>query len=138
MNDLFRGTGIEVNIKDPSNFLKICETLTRIGIKSGNKLFQTCHLLHKRDSEGTPKYAVLMFKELFKLDGKDTNIDEVDIERRNRIALLLEQWGLVEIIQEVVTDDEISAPFMVISFKDKTKYELIQKYTVGKGKKNGR
>ena len=118
---------LEVQLKDPSDFLKIKETLSRIGVasKREKKLFQSCHILHKRG-----KYYITHFKELFKLDGKPSNLSENDIERRNTIVCLLAEWNLVGV-------DALPAPkaplsqIEIISFKDKGDWALEAKYTVG-------
>lgn len=138
MKELFKGYGIPINIKSPENFLKIKETLTRMGIcsKQDKKLWQTCHILHKRDSEGNSHYAIMHFKEMFLLDKRESNIDKTDLERRNRICFLLEEWGLLDILDDdMVSDPEIQVSFFVLPHKDKKEYQLISKYQVGKGKK---
>jgi len=119
---------LEVKLKEPDDFLKVRETLSRIGVASRKerKLYQSCHILHKQG-----KYFIVHFKELFALDGKDTNITENDISRRNSIAALLGDWGLVEI----VGDSEPKAPLSqikVISFKEKNEWDLETKYNIGK------
>ena len=121
---------LEVSLKEPDDFLKVRETLTRIGVASRKerKLYQSCHILHKRG-----KYYIVHFKELFALDGKPTNITSNDVQRRNRIAKLLSDWGLVEIVNE--SDD--LAPLnqiKVLSFKDKGEWTLESKYNIGKKK----
>lgn len=133
MSELFQNNGIEVDILKSENFLKIAETLTRIGIcnRVEKKLWQSCHILHKKDSQGNSRYAILAFKELFKLDGRQTTLSDVDIERRTRIALLLEDWGLLKIIDSITFDDELIVPFTILPYKDKKQYELIPKYKIG-------
>jgi hypothetical protein len=123
---------LEVTLKEPDDFLKVRETLTRIGVASRKerKLYQSCHILHKRG-----KYYVVHFKELFALDGKPTNITTNDIERRSRIAKLLSDWGLIAIARE----EEVGelAPLnqiKVLSFKDKGEWTLESKYNIGKKK----
>jgi hypothetical protein len=121
---------LEVTLKEPDDFLKVRETLTRIGVASRKerKLYQSCHILHKRG-----KYYIVHFKELFALDGKPTNITTNDVQRRNRIAKLLSDWGLVEIVNE----SEDLAPLnqiKVLSFKDKGEWTLESKYNIGKKK----
>ena len=121
---------LEVTLKEPDDFLKVRETLTRIGVASRKerKLYQSCHILHKRG-----KYYIVHFKELFALDGKPTNITSNDVQRRNRIAKLLSDWGLVEIVNE----SEDLAPLTqikVLSFKDKGEWTLESKYNIGKKK----
>ena len=121
---------IEVTIKESDDFLKIKETLTRIGVASrkDKTLYQSCHILHKQQ-----KYYIVHFKELFALDGKPTNITSNDVQRRNRIAKLLSDWGLIEIGSEI----EDLAPLnqiKVLSFKDKGEWTLESKYNIGKKK----
>lgn len=122
-------TMLEIALNEPDDFLKIRETLTRIGVASrkDNKLFQSCHILHKQG-----RYFIVHFKELFLLDGKPSNLMENDIERRNTIATLLSDWGLLEIIN----DDQASgkAPLRqikVIPHKEKHNWELCPKYNIG-------
>lgn len=121
--------GVEIELNDEQNFLKIKETLTRIGIasKKDKTLYQSCHILHKRG-----KYYIIHFLELFRLDGKQSNISSDDIGRRNRIAQLLEDWGLCEILEEI--DDNISpvSSVKIIPFKSKKEWNLVEKYSVGK------
>ena len=119
---------LEVVLKEPDDFLKIRETLSRIGVASRKekKLYQSCHILHKQG-----KYYIVHFKELFALDGKQTNLSENDIARRNRIATLLCDWGLVDINGET----DIIAPLSqikIISFKEKNDWLLETKYNIGK------
>ena len=119
---------LEVTLKEPDDFLKIRETLSRIGVASRKerKLYQSCHILHKQG-----KYFIVHFKELFALDGKNTNLSENDIARRNRIAALLSDWGLVE----VKGDTNPIAPLSqikIISFKEKDEWILETKYNIGK------
>ena len=123
---------LEVTLKEPDDFLKVRETLTRIGVASRKerKLYQSCHILHKRG-----KYYIVHFKELFALDGKPTNITTNDAQRRNRIAKLLSDWGLVEITRAEEAED--LAPLnqiKVLSFKDKGEWTLESKYNIGKKK----
>ena len=123
---------LEVILKEPDDFLKVRETLSRIGVASRKDkiLYQSCHILHKQG-----KYYIVHFKELFALDGKDTNLTENDIGRRNRIANLLKDWGLVSIPKE---DDDNMSPLSqikIISFKDKKDWELKTKYNIGKNPK---
>ena len=123
---------IEVGLKEPDDFLKVRETLTRIGVASRKerKIYQSCHILHKQG-----KYYIVHFKELFALDGKNTNITENDIQRRNRITQLLSDWGLVTIInQDNVGELAPLNQIKVISFKDKTNWTLESKYNIGKKK----
>ena len=121
---------LEVKLKEPDDFLKVRETLSRIGVASRKerKLYQSCHILHKQG-----RYFIVHFKELFALDGKGTNISENDVSRRNSIASLLSDWGLVEIIG----DSKPKAPLSqikVISFKEKHEWTLETKYNIGKKK----
>ena len=118
---------LEVTLKEPDDFLKVRETLTRIGVASRKerKLYQSCHILHKRG-----KYYIVHFKELFALDGKPTNITTNDVQRRNRIAKLLSDWGLVEITRAEEAED--LAPLnqiKVLSFKDKGEWTFCLLYT---------
>ena len=119
---------LEVSLKEPDDFLKIRETLSRIGVASRKerKLYQSCHILHKQG-----RYYIVHFKELFALYGKETNLSENDIARRNTIANLLRDWGLVE----VVGNSELIAPLSqikIISFKEKDEWILETKYNIGK------
>lgn len=134
MNDnVFNGNGVEISLPDSQSFLKIKETLTRIGIlsKKDNILYQSCHILHKKGF-----YAILHFKELFLLDGKPANISNNDIGRRNTIVSLLQDWGLLKIVepdfanQEMVSVNQIK----ILSYKEKSDYELVEKYQVGKNR----
>ena len=120
---------LEVTLNEPDDFLKVRETLTRIGVASRkeNKLFQSCHILHKQG-----RYFIVHFKELFLLDGKPSNLIENDIQRRNTIATLLADWGLVSMIDPTQAKD--IAPLRqikVIPFKDKSIWELCPKYNIG-------
>jgi uncharacterized protein (UPF0297 family) len=121
---------VEVYIKS-EDFLKIKETLTRIGVasKREKKIFQTCHILHKKG-----KYYIVHFKEMFALDGKPTNFSEEDKCRRNKIARMLRDWLLLEIVEEekVDSEDTIYSQFKVISFKEKHLWSLETKYNMGK------
>ena len=123
---------IEVVLKEPDDFLKVRETLTRIGVASRKerKIYQSCHILHKQG-----KYYIVHFKELFALDGKNTNITENDVQRRNRISQLLSDWGLVGIVDSNKIGD--LAPLNQIkgiSFKEKGEWTLESKYNIGKKK----
>ena len=123
---------IEVTLKEPDDFLKVKETLTRIGVasKKSNTLFQSCHILHKQG-----KYYIVHFKELFALDGKTTDFNEDDISRRNTIAKLLAEWDLVDVVSEeqIVPADSMSS-IKVIPFSQKSEWELVAKYNIGKKK----
>ena len=122
---------LEVVLKEPDDFLKIRETLSRIGVASRKEkiLYQSCHILHKQG-----KYYIVHFKELFALDGKDTNISENDIARRNTIANLLTDWGLVKVIKECDVEAAPLSQIKVISFKEKNEWTLETKYNIGKKK----
>ena len=133
MIDLFRGAGVEITLPHPDNFLKIKETLTRIGIASrrDNRLFQSCHILHKQG-----RYAFVHFKELFALDGKESNFDDEDVARRNTIVNLLAEWELLKII-DPKKSAKLVAPLSqikIVSFKDKDKWVLESKYSIGRKK----
>ena len=119
---------LEVKLKEPDDFLKVRETLSRIGVASRKerKLYQSCHILHKQG-----KYYIVHFKELFALDGKETNLNENDISRRNSIAGLLGDWGLIEIVGEAEPKAPLSQ-IKVIAFKEKDEWELETKYNIGK------
>lgn len=119
---------LEVGLKEPDDFLKIRETLSRIGVASRKerKLYQSCHILHKQG-----RYYIVHFKELFALDGKETNLSENDIARRNTIANLLNDWGLVEIISNAEPNAPLSQ-IKIISFKEKSEWVLETKYNIGK------
>ena len=124
---------IEVTLAEPDDFLKVRETLTRIGVASRKeqKLYQSCHILHKQG-----KYFIVHFKELFALDGKKANLSINDFQRRNRIVQLLADWGLVHVISSNLIDD--IAPLnqiKVISYKEKGDWNLETKYNIGKRKK---
>jgi hypothetical protein len=139
MNDnLFRGQGVEISLSDPENFLKIKETLTRIGIssKKDKTLYQSCHILHKKDKtteNEKSRYAILHFKELFILDGKSNTLDEEDIARRNTIVNLLEEWGLLKVLKPTQTEDPIAPlnKIKIISHKEKSDWKLEPKYSIG-------
>lgn len=120
---------LEITLKEPDDFLKVKETLTRIGVASRreNKLFQSCHILHKQG-----RYFIVHFKELFLLDGKKSNLELGDLQRRNTIAVLLQDWGLVEIQnKEVAKDCAPMRQIKIISYKDKDQWELCPKYNIG-------
>ena len=124
---------IEVKLNEPDDFLKVRETLTRIGVASRKekKLYQSCHILHKQG-----KYFIVHFKELFALDGKFANLTINDVQRRNRITRLLSDWGLISILKEESIQD--IAPLnqiKVLPYKDKNEWKLEQKYNIGKKNK---
>jgi len=121
---------VEVTFPEKDDFLKIRETLSRIGVTSrkDKELFQSCHILHKRG-----KYYITHFKELFKLDGKPSNLDESDIARRNTIVSLLEQWKLVSVVKKTQIEDP-KAPLSqikIIPFREKSDWKLTTKYSIG-------
>ena len=122
---------LEVALKEPDDFLKVRETLTRIGVASrkDRKLYQSCHILHKKG-----KYYIVNFKELFALDGKPANITKNDIERRNRIAKLLFDWGLVNFQADELVEIAPLNQIKVLSYKDKQEWTLESKYNIGKKK----
>ena len=121
---------LEVGFNEPDDFLKVRETLSRIGVASRKerKLYQSCHILHKQG-----RYYIVHFKELFALDGKKTNLSENDIARRNTIANLLRDWGLINIIGEVAEVAPLSQ-IKVLSFSEKNEWTLETKYNIGKKK----
>ena len=120
---------LEVTLAEPDDFLKVRETLTRIGVASrkDKKLFQSCHILHKQG-----RYYIVHFKELFMLDGKKANLEQSDVERRNTIATLLSDWGLIEIQNKNAAQE--CAPLRqikIIGYKEKDQWELCPKYNIG-------
>ena len=120
---------VEVTLNEPDDFLKVRETLTRIGVASrrDNTLYQSCHILHKQG-----RYFIVHFKELFLLDGKKSNLETSDMERRNTIATLLADWGLVGIVnKEVARDCAPMRQIKIISFRDKSEWTLQPKYNIG-------
>ena len=126
-------TLVEVELPNEESFLKIKETLTRIGIasKKDRKLYQSCHILHKQG-----KYYIVHFKELFMLDGKVNNFSDEDKGRRNTIVKLLQQWGLIKAVNETQIE-EPAAPLSqikILPYKDKEEWELVAKYSIGKKK----
>ena len=125
---------VEVALKEPDDFLKVRETLTRIGVASRKekKIYQSCHILHKQG-----KYFIVHFKELFALDGKNTNLSQNDVQRRNRIVQLLVDWGLVSInniSKEKILDLAPLNQIKVLSFKEKNDWTLESKYNIGRKK----
>jgi hypothetical protein len=122
---------VEVTLNEKDDFLKVRETLTRIGVASKKEklLYQSCHILHKQG-----KYYIVHFKELFALDGKPTDITENDLARRNTIALLLEDWGLLKLINAKKADDlQVSlSQIKIIGFREKDEWQLVPKYNIGK------
>ena len=128
---------VEVVLNEPDDFLKVRETLTRIGVASRKerKIYQSCHILHKQG-----KYFIVHFKELFALDGKKTNFSLNDVQRRNRIVQLLVDWGLVNInalSQEKIADLAPLNQIKVLSFKEKGEWTLESKYNIGRKKQEG-
>jgi hypothetical protein len=120
---------LEVTLNEPDDFLKVRETLTRIGIASrkDKKLFQSCHILHKQG-----RYFIVHFKELFLLDGKKSNLEESDLQRRNTITVLLSDWGLVNIVDPSrVKEKAPLRQIKIVSFREKDEWELCQKYNIG-------
>ena len=122
---------VEVSLQQQDDFLKVRETLTRIGVSSRKEkvLYQSCHILHKQG-----RYYIVHFKELFALDGKPSNLTENDIQRRNAIAKLLEEWGLIKILNPTLLIDNIAPlhQIKIIAFKEKDEWNLIAKYNIGK------
>lgn len=130
MNDIVNGF-VKVTLPNEENFLKVKETLTRIGIasKKDQKLFQSCHILHKRG-----EYYITHFKELFILDGKTNDFSDDDRARRNTIVNLLEEWGLVDVVDPTQIEDPVAplSQIKVLPYREKGDWELVSKYTVGK------
>ena len=123
---------VEVVLKEPDDFLKVRETLTRIGVASRKekKIYQSCHILHKQG-----KYYIVHFKELFALDGKNTNLSLNDVQRRNRIVQLLSDWGLITVVsEEKIADLAPLNQIKVLSFKEKNDWTLESKYNIGRKK----
>ena len=120
---------LEVTLSEPDDFLKIKETLTRMGVASRKerKLYQSCHILHKQG-----RYFIVHFKELFLLDGKKANFEENDVERRNTIATLLSDWGLVQIAKSEKLTCAPLKQIKVIPYRDKSQWELCPKYNIGR------
>ena len=121
---------LEVTIREPDDFLKVRETLSRIGVASRKekKLFQSCHILHKQG-----KYYIVHFKELFALDGKKATLIENDIQRRNTIAILLQDWNLIDIVEKTRVENKAPlSQIKVLPFKEKKEWTLSAKYNIGK------
>lgn len=131
MEDIFEGLGVEIKLKHEEDFLKVKETLTRIGVssKAEKKLYQSCHILHKRG-----RYAIMHFKEMFVLDGLDSDMSEDDLGRRNTIVKLLVEWGLVEAVDPIkYAQPQLSlARLKIIPHKEKKDWTLVPKYHIGK------
>ena len=126
---------LEVTLPEPDNFLKVKETLTRIGVasKKDKTLYQSCHILHKQG-----KYFIVHFKELFALDGKESNISLNDVGRRNTIAKLLEDWGLLKIVLHDACEEQVTmSQIKIVSFSEKRDWNLVAKYNIGKKPTNG-
>ena len=123
---------VEVKLKQPDDFLKVRETLTRIGVASRNekKLYQSCHILHKQG-----RYYIVHFKELFLLDGKNSDFSDNDLQRRNRITKLLSDWGLVDVVNDSMIEEASSiSQIKILPHKEKAEWELIPKYSIGSKK----
>ena len=126
---------LEIQLKEPDDFLKVRETLTRIGVASrkDKKLFQSCHILHKQG-----RYFIVHFKELVALDGKTANFSENDTERRNTIASLLADWGLISLLNKEIAEKKAPlSQIKVLSFKEKDEWDLQAKYNIGKKAEDG-
>lgn len=135
MDNLFNGLGVEVAVSSKDDFLKVCETLTRIGLVSfkNKTVSQTCHLLHKRDKvTGESRYAIMHFKEMMLLDGLDVRLTTEDIDRRNKIATMLINWNMVGMMSEFVCVNYKHNNFRVIPYKEKKAWKLVPKYTFNK------
>jgi hypothetical protein len=134
-SDIFKGVGIEVTLPDDDSFLKVKETLTRIGISSRKEkvLWQSANILHRRG-----RYVILSFKELFILDNKPSSLTENDIQRRNTICKLLEDWGLVKIVaserEQVINNLAPLNQIKIIPYKEKSEWRLENKHTIGKSR----
>ena len=122
---------VEIKLPNDESFLKVKETLTRIGVasKKEKKLYQSCHILHKQGN-----YYITHFKEMFMLDGKNNNLSQEDIARRNTIVNLLEEWGLIETVDSSKVEDPVAplSQIKVLPFKEKNEWELIAKYNIGR------
>lgn len=129
--DIFKGVGVEIELPTPDSFLKVKETLTRIGISSRKekKLYQSCHILHKQG-----RYSILHFKELFILDGKNNTFTEEDQARRNTIVNLLEEWDLIKVVDPEESQDPVAPlnQIKILSHKEKDNWILEAKYNIGK------
>jgi len=129
--DIFKGVGVEIQLPTPDSFLKVKETLTRIGISSRKekKLYQSCHILHKQG-----RYSILHFKELFILDGKNNTFTDEDRARRNTIVNLLEEWELIKVVNPEDSQDPVAPlnQIKILSHKEKDNWILEAKYNIGK------
>ena len=132
-DDIFNGKGVEILLGEEDDFLKIRETLTRIGVASrkDKTLYQSCHILHKQG-----RYSIVHFKELFELDGKPSNFSDEDKGRRNTITKLLEDWGLIKIVNPEAAKNPISplSQIKILPFKEKDEWTLVAKYNIGRKK----
>ena len=132
-DDIFKGKGVEIRLGEEDDFLKIKETLTRIGVASrkDKTLYQSCHILHKQG-----RYVILHFKELFELDGKASNFSDEDKGRRNTIAKLLEDWDLIKIVEPEAVKKPIATlnQIKILPHKEKNDWTLVAKYSIGKRK----
>lgn len=133
---------IEITLTTPDDFLKVKETLTRIGVgiisKTGKTLYQSCHILHKRDkTTKESRYYIVHFKELFMLDGKPTQITEEDYARRNSIANILAEWKLVNLVDKVKSQSPVASKsaIKIVPYKEKVEWKLEAKYNIGSSKK---
>ena len=129
MSDIFKGVGVEITLENEDAFLKVRETLTRIGVSSRKEkvLYQSCHILHKQG-----RYVILHFKELFSLDGLPSNITEEDLKRRNAIISLLEEWDLLDIVdKEKIKDKMPLNAIKIIKHEEKANWQLIPKFNPG-------
>ena len=133
MNDVFKGLGVEIKLAQEEDFLKIKETLTRIGVasKKDKKLFQSCVILHKQN-----QYAIMHFKEMFIIDGKPSSFTEEDKGRRNKIAELLQDWGLLTVVNKDVIKEPLAqmSQIKILNHKEKNEWELEPKYNIGRKK----
>jgi hypothetical protein len=121
---------LEISLENPDDFLKVRETLSRIGVasKKGNTLFQSCHILHKQG-----RYFITHFKEMFSLDGKESDFSDGDLGKRNSIAKLLQEWGLIKIVNDISTLEFAGlSQIKIISFREKDEWVLTPKYNIGK------
>lgn len=129
-HDITFGRGVEISLASPDDFLKIKETLTRIGIASKKEktLYQSCHILHKKG-----RYFLMHFKELFELDGKNSDLTDSDLGRRNTISKLLQDWGLVTVLNPSMIDNPkvSTGQIKILPFKEKKNWKLASKYSIG-------
>lgn len=128
--DIFRGAGVKIALFDPDDFLKVKETLSRMGVSSNKTktLYPSCHILHKRG-----QYAILHFKELFKLDGKPSNLNDEDLARRNTICRLLDEWGLLDILDKSEIEDQLPVTSLkILPYSQKHMWKIVPKYTIGR------